>query len=62
MSLAYVSVPTLIYPLGLEPDRTRAVLEQTSPDLNTRKQGHINDYLERTIATAQHRLGRMQER
>lgn len=48
--------------MGLEPDQTRAILEQTSPGLDTRKQGHINDYLERTVAAALHRIRRTQER
>ena len=45
--------------MGLEPDQARAVLEQTSPELDTRKHGHIDDYLERTIAAAQRRNSKM---
>lgn len=42
--------------MGLDDDQARAVLERTSPHLAQRKEGHIDDYLERTIAAALHRV------
>ena len=42
--------------MGLSPGDIAATLEQTSPNLMQRKEGHIEDYLERTIAAACQRL------
>lgn len=43
--------------MGLNPDQVSGILEQTSPDLTSRKHGHIEDYLERTVTAAMHRIG-----
>lgn len=42
--------------MGLHPDEVSNILAQTSPNLTSRKQGHIQDYLQRTVAAAQHRI------
>lgn len=48
--------------MGLKPDQVGDILEQTSPDLGRRKEGHVADYLERTILAAQRRISGMDER
>jgi hypothetical protein len=48
--------------MGLEPEQVSGVLEQTSPDLASRKEGHVEDYLARTVAAAQVRIREMDER
>lgn len=48
--------------MGLSPDEVGSILEQTSPDLASRKEGHITDYLERTVSAAQRRISEMDER
>lgn len=42
--------------MGLNADQVGYILEQTSPNLTSRKQGHIEDYLQRTVAAAQRRI------
>lgn len=42
--------------IGITEDIVKNTLEQTSPNINTRKIGHIQDYLDRTIAAAHRRL------
>ncbi len=42
--------------LGMKDQDIAATLQQTSPELETRKTGHIEDYLYRTIAAAHRRL------
>lgn len=48
--------------MGLDASQIRATLEQTSPRLVQRKQGHVQDYLERTIAAVFQRFGQSWER
>lgn len=48
--------------MGLKPEQVSSILEETSPDLASRKEGHVGDYLARTIAAAQVRIGEMDER
>lgn len=43
--------------MGLSASQVRAALEQTSPRLAQRKEGHVEDYLQRTVAAAYQRLG-----
>lgn len=42
--------------LGMKDQDIAVTLQQTSPELETRKTGHIEDYLYRTIAAAHRRL------
>jgi hypothetical protein len=42
--------------MGLNPDQVGSILAETSPDIASRKAGHIEDYLQRTIAAAMHRI------
>lgn len=48
--------------MGLEPEQVSSILEETSPDLASRKEGHIGDYLARTVAAARVRIREMDER
>jgi hypothetical protein len=48
--------------MGLDASQIRATLEQTSPRLAQRKEGHLDDYLQRTIAAVFQRFRQSQER
>nr|WP_317112535.1 DNA-primase RepB domain-containing protein [Chroococcidiopsis sp. SAG 2025] len=48
--------------MGLDASQIRATLEQTSPRLAQRKNGHLDDYLQRTITAVFQRFGQSQER
>lgn len=42
--------------IGITEDIVKNTLQNTSPNINTRKIGHIEDYLDRTVAAAHRRL------